>query len=218
MRIFFAIGFSLGIFFAGCHWQKTQHEVIELSLDISFRSLQRLTFDELNLGKTKNHEAELMSAELTMKGRQTPVLLEALPQQESKRLSAIKVTVDEKDAFEPRHMLLIDTEIIKSKQLSGLVRDFQIQVAPLYVNGKRVSQYALIIEPFYKLVAQGQGPIARRYNGEIELSYHSKQLPIMTDILKRELSKFPDSSDESWWYWNKVQWVKFGSWPAGWPL
>jgi hypothetical protein len=218
MRIFVAIGFSLGIFFAGYHWQKTHHEVVELSLDVSFRALQRLSFDESNLGKNLNHEAELVSAELTMKGRLTPVLLEALPQQESKRLSAIKITVDEKDEFEPRHMLLIENDLLMRNQISGLMREFQLQVAPLYVNGKRISQYALITEPFYKLVANGHGPIARRLNGVIELSYQSKQLPIMTDILKREASKFPDSTDGSWWYWNKVQWVKFGSWPVGWPL
>ncbi|MFP5491345.1 MAG: hypothetical protein ACLGG0_07575 [Bacteriovoracia bacterium] len=214
MRIFAAIVFSIGIFLAGFYWHKTHHEVVELSLDIGFRSLQRLAFDEVS----QSHLAELVRAELTIKGRQTPVLLEALSQQENKKLSAIKVTVDEKDAFEPRHMLLIVNDVVMGNQDNELMRELQLQVAPLYINGKRVSQYALITEPFFKLVAVGQGPIARRVNGVIELSYQSKQLPIMSDILQREASKFPKTTDETWWYWNKEKWVKFGSWPAGWPL
>jgi hypothetical protein len=218
MRIFVAILFSLGIFSAGYYWQKNHIEVIELSLDIGFRALQRLAYDEDQLALTTEHMSESVTAELTMKGRRTTVLLKSLPKLNGQKFSAIKVMVDEKDEFEPRHMLLLNKQAVSSHRLSSILQEFIIQEAPLYVNGKKLSLYVLIAEPFYRLVAMGNGPIARRVSGEVELSNQSQVLPIMQDILKRESAKIPSSLDNIWWYWKKDRWIQFGPWPHSWPL
>lgn len=218
MRIFIAIAFSFAISLVGLFWNKSQHEKVELSLDIGFRALQRLAYDEWQLNSSDAHIVENVRAQMTLKGRQTPVLLEALPSLKAIKLSAIKVSVDEKDEFEPRNMLLLAKNVIQKTDIENVALLNPIQEAPLYVNGKRVADYFLIQDPFYSLVSRGQGPVARRTNGVVELSYHSKQLPIMIDILKREGSKLPNSQHSEWWYWDKNKWVKLGSWPEGWPL
>lgn len=218
MRIYLALVFSVGIFSAGLYWNKAHHEAVELSLDIGFRALQRLAFDEWQLSRSQAHTVEHVRAHLTLKGRQTPVLLEALPSQQKIKLSAIKVSVDEKDEFEPRNMFLIAKSVQQKADIKEVIKANLIQEAPLYVNGKRVADYILIRDPFYNLVANGQGPVARRVNRSIELSYQSKQLPIMIDIFERTESLFPEGQDHDWWYWDKKQWVRLGSWPQGWPL
>lgn len=218
MRILAAIVLSIGIFSAGYYWQKSHQEVVELSLDIGFRAIQRLAYDEELLSKSLAHDFETVSANLTMKGRQTPVFLRALPQYKKMNFSAVRVTVDEKDDYEPRNMLLINKEVIKDSGLSDLVQKFLIQEAPLYVNGKRLADYILIAEPFYSLVTQGSGPFVRRISGNVSLSYQSQLLPIMDEILREKGAKLPDSDEKYWWYWNKKEWVLFGEWPHGWPL
>lgn len=218
MRILSAILFSLGVFSAGYYWQKTHIEVIELSLDIGFRALQRLAFDEDQLVLSEAHVAEYVTADLTMKGTRTPVLLKSLPQLNGYKFSAIKVLVNEKDEFERRHMLLLNKQAVRSHGLYPLLQDYIIQETPLYINGKKVTVYVLIAEPFYHLVAMGDGPIARRVSGLEELSNQSQLVPIMHDIFKRESAKIPTSRDNIWWYWKKDQWIQFGPWPDSWPL
>lgn len=193
--------------------------VLGAALDIGFRDLRRLQFDEENLAQDLAHVPETVAARLTFEGRKIEVLVRALPGRRGQPLNALELGVGEKIDVPYRQLILVRSLSPDAQVHQGQLTTLTLWEGDLGINGVAGGSYRLIVAPLTYFIHHGDGPVARRTERGAELSAESARHKIFRQVFSQHAALLPARGEEwSVWLAKDKEWVRWGSWPAGWPL
>lgn len=193
--------------------------VLGARVEIGFRELRRLQFDEERRSADLAHQSEAVEAQLVLDEVAHEVLLRALPGRPGSALNALDVSIDERDDYPFRQLLLVRETSPEVQTHLGQLGTLTRWRGELGINGLAAGTYRLVVAPLSFFITNGDGPIARRTNAGAELSPESARHKVFRDIFSRNAAVLPAVPDE-WFVWvaGEKRWVRWGSWPAGWDL
>lgn len=204
---------GIGIFLQG----KSGHS---FALSLGHRSLQRLLFDEINLRTNPQWSSKEVSGELDFAGHRVRVLMSALPTRGKPGLNAVAIQVDEDQGFEQREMILVSSQSVEAAVMLLAPSPAPLAQGELIVNGKSAGEYSLFAHPFTATLQNGEGPLARKGAGGIEVSRQSRRLALLVALAHQHEKELPALDETAWAVWNPKsnEWRIWGHWPEGWSL
>ena len=219
-RFLAAISLSLALIFIGVKWSQRPSEETGLDLSLSFRSMQRLVYDEAHLRTDRQWRTESVTGTLQIGDDVIQVLLEALPTNGMQVLSAINVEVNEDQNYDYRDLVLVRKDSEEAQVILAPPAGPPLMDSKLRLNGKVIGEYILVVQPFYAALMRGEGPLARKASQGLILSAHSAEFVLMKKLAKENAERFPEIGEYIWAVWNDQEkvWRPWGRWPEGWAL
>lgn len=216
----FLLAIALCSVLGGWGWTMQGKGGASLVLSAGHRSIQRLIFDEMNFHKDSRWRPTEVSGDLKFANQTVRVLMTALPTQEKTQLNAISVEVDEDQGVDQRALVIVRAGTVEAQMLLKPPAPPALAQGELMINGKSAGMYYLFSHPFVTALNAGEGPLARRTEGGVEVSRQSQRLPLLVKLATEHAATMPALGQNEWAVWmpQENRWRIWGLWPEGWSL